>query len=255
MMDFYDDLAPLYHLLFADWDESMRRQGEQLQKIVEREWPGESFRTVRDVSCGIGTQALALAARGFAVTASDLSPASVERARREARLRGLAIDFGVGDMRSVGGARDTGFDLMVSGDNSVPHLLGDADLLAAFRAFFACLRPGGGCLVSVRDYAQEPHARNVVKPYGARIEDGRRYVPLQVWDFDGDHYDLRLFVVEEDLSTGAVTTHAMRSRYYAVSTARLVELMGEAGFEAVKRIDGMFYQPVLVGTRPRQRGD
>ena len=57
------------------------------------------------------------------------------------------------------------------------------------------------------------------------------------------------FVVEEDLATHAVATHAMRSRYYAVSTARLCDLMREAGFSHVRRMDGAFYQPVLVGTR------
>jgi hypothetical protein len=57
------------------------------------------------------------------------------------------------------------------------------------------------------------------------------------------------FCVEEDLSTGEVSTHVKRSRYYAVSTTRLGELMREAGFDHVRRIDGAFYQPVLVGTR------
>jgi len=41
----------------------------------------------------------------------------------------------------------------------------------------------------------------------------------------------------------------MRSRYYAVSTARLCELLREAGFAQVKRVDGAFYQPLLIGTR------
>jgi hypothetical protein len=42
----------------------------------------------------------------------------------------------------------------------------------------------------------------------------------------------------------------MRSRYYAISTMRLCELMQEAGLKDVRRIDGAFFQPVLVGTRP-----
>jgi hypothetical protein len=41
----------------------------------------------------------------------------------------------------------------------------------------------------------------------------------------------------------------MRSRGYAISTVRLCELMREAGFGNVKRLDGVFYQPVLVGTK------
>jgi len=41
----------------------------------------------------------------------------------------------------------------------------------------------------------------------------------------------------------------MRSRYYAIATTRLCELMQEAGLQDVRRIDDTFFQPVLVGTR------
>jgi hypothetical protein len=41
----------------------------------------------------------------------------------------------------------------------------------------------------------------------------------------------------------------MRSRYYAIGTDRLLDLMRRAGFSAVERLDDRFYQPVLVGDR------
>lgn len=247
-MDFYDDLAPLYHLIFPNWNNSIQRQGEQLDRLIQAEWPGH--RTVLDVSCGIGTQILALAGRGYSIVGSDVSGKEIERARREAKLRGLAVDFTVGDMRSAHDVHGTGFDVVISCDNSVPHLLTDDDLLLAFQQFFACVRPGGGCLISVRDYDKEERGSNLVKHYGARIEDGKRYVMFQVWDFQGDHYDLSFFVVEDDMASGQVKTHTMRSRYYAVSVERLCQLMCKAGFDGVKRLDEGFYQPVLVGTRP-----
>jgi 2-polyprenyl-3-methyl-5-hydroxy-6-metoxy-1,4-benzoquinol methylase len=60
-------------------------------------------------------------------------------------------------------------------------------------------------------------------------------------------------VVGSDLSIKeiAVKTHVMRSRYYAISISRIMELMRQAGFLNVRRIDGMFFQPVLLGTKPR----
>jgi SAM-dependent methyltransferase len=247
MTDFYDDLAPLFHLIFQDWDASIRWQGEQLQRILQAEWPG--YATVLDVSCGIGTQAIALAQRGFRVTASDLSARAVERAKREAALRGQDIAFSVCDMRQALGHHGGGFDVVISCDNSVPHLLDDRDILRAFRQMFACLRPGGGCLLSVRDYDREPRGRSLVKPHGVREENGKRYLLLQVWDFEGEHYDFTLFIVEEDLSSRQVEAHAMRSRHYAVGTDRLLALLQEAGFQKVSRLDGVYYQPVLIGTR------
>jgi hypothetical protein len=41
----------------------------------------------------------------------------------------------------------------------------------------------------------------------------------------------------------------MRSKYYAVGTDRLMELMRRARFASVERLDRRFYQPVLVGSK------
>jgi hypothetical protein len=84
---------------------------------------------------------------------------------------------------------------------------------------------------------------------GVRIERGKRYLIFQVWDFDGEQYDLTFFLIEEDLSASKVRTHVMRSRYYAISITRLLELMQQAGFRNVRRLDHVFDQLVLVGTR------
>lgn len=62
-------------------------------------------------------------------------------------------------------------------------------------------------------------------------------------------YALTFFFVAEDLTSCVVKTHTLRSKYYAVATARLCALMEQAGFHEVQRLDGVFYQPVLVGTR------
>ena len=245
----YDALAPFYHLLFPDWDVSMARQAAALDGIIRQRW-GAGVRTVLDAACGIGTQALGLAARGYQVTASDLSQAEVERARREAALRGLSLDFAVADMRAAFAAHGRRqFDLVVACDNSVPHLLTDDDLRQAFGQFHACLRPGGGCLLTVRDYDQEERGGVQITPAAFRVDpDGVRRLVFQVWEFDGPHYDFTLYLIEDRVGTEAVT-HTLRSRYYAVGADRLLSLMAEAGFEDVARLDGVFYQPVLVGTK------
>lgn len=243
----YDDLAALYHLFFDDWDESMARQGAQLASIVRARWP--AARSVLDVTCGIGTQSIALSMQGFEVRGSDVSAKAVKRAGAEAAARGQAITFSVCDARAAHVHHGGRFDLVVSCDNSIPHLLDDAQVLAALAQMHACLRPGGGCLLTVRDYDREPRGRDLVVPHGVRLRDGRRYVGYQVRDHEGDRYDLAVFWIEEELATGAVRTHVMRSRYYAIGTRKLLALMTQAGFEAVSRLDDVFYQPVFIGTR------
>jgi hypothetical protein len=87
---FYDELAPLYHLVYEDWEASVAGQGAALASIIDEHW-GPGARTVFDAAVGIGTQALGLLARGFRLTGSDLSPGAVDRARREAAARQLAL--------------------------------------------------------------------------------------------------------------------------------------------------------------------
>ena len=201
------------------------------------------------MSCGIGTQCLGLAAQGFKVTASDLSPQSIVRAKREAASRQLDILFSVCDMRQIKAHHPSGFDVVISADNSIPHLLNDEEILETLKGMYSRLRPGGGCIITVRDYKQAERGRGIVKPYGIREVDGNRYLIWQVWDFEGDQYALSMYFVEDNLQDSTGKTHIMRSRYYAISTDSILALMGEAGFGELERLDGVFFQPVLVGRK------
>jgi len=249
MSDFYDRLASLYHLIFASWDESIDRQAEQLGGVIQDRW-GLEARSILDVSCGIGTQAIGLATRGFAVTASDVSAGAIARARNEAQRRAVEIDFSVCDIRAAHAHHRRQFDVVISADNSITHLMNDDDLLVAMRQIYHCIRPGGGCLMTVRDYDREERGTGLIKPYGVREEGGKRYVIFQVWDFVGDVYDMAMYFVVDDRTCDQLVTHVMRTRYNAVGTGHLLTLMGQAGFTSTERLDGRFYQPVLVGSRP-----
>ncbi|HEX5323630.1 MAG TPA: class I SAM-dependent methyltransferase [Capsulimonadaceae bacterium] len=244
---FYDDLAPFYHLIYPDWEASIARQANDLDRMIQVHFPGS--RTILDASCGIGTQALGLAKLGYQVSGSDLSPASVARAMRESEARGLAINWQVADMRTLDETWPCQFDLVIACDNAIPHLLSDDEIEVAFRALLACTKPGGGCLISVRDYTQDDKSGATrVKPYGVRQDDRARYLLWQVWEFHGDIYDVDFYFVEDDRQNCNV--RVFRDRYYAIALDRLAELMQAAGFEKVERLDDRYFQPLLAGQRP-----
>jgi SAM-dependent methyltransferase len=247
---FYAGLTPLYHLIYPDWEQSIQQQARDLDSLIRELW-GDGMRRLLDVSCGIGTQALGLTQLGYKVTASDLSPEEVERAGLEASRRDIKIAFSVADMRESFTHHARQFDVVISCDNSVPHLLTDADIFTAFKQLYQCIRPGGGCIVSVRDYEKEDFSKQQIKPYGIREQNGVRWLLWQVWDPHGPTYDVTFYFVE-DRGNPECRTHALRSTYYAVGIPRLMELMKEAGFEDVRRVDNRFFQPVIIGTREAQ---
>jgi SAM-dependent methyltransferase len=246
--DFYSALAPVFHLVYPDWDAAIERQASDLDTVIREQW-GTTSRKLLDVACGVGTQSLGLAKLGYSVTASDISESAVERARREAEQRGLSIDFSVADMREVSRQHLQPFDVVIACDNAVPHLLSDAEILSAFKQFFRCVRPGGGCIVSVRDYEQEDLSKQHVRPFALRESDGTRWIVGQVWDPRPPLYDLTMYFVE-DRGEGDCRARAMRSTYYAVGTTKLVDLMRAAGFSNARRMDGHYFQPLIIGTRP-----
>ena len=245
---FYDSLAPLYHLVYPDWEHSLESQSAALAAIIHRRW-GESIRTILDVSCGIGTQAIGLARLGYDATGSDLSSRAIERAVAEAHRHQVATPFSVCDMRNAHAHHQKQFDLVISCDNSITHLLSVDEIKRALDQIYLCTRPGGGCLLTVRDYDKEERGTGIIKPYGVRASGDSRYIVFQVWDFTGDIYDLAMCFVEDDGKSEVSRAHIFRARYYAISPNRLLRLLEDAGFEQVERLDQGFYQPVLVGTR------
>jgi len=246
----YNEIATLYHLIYRDWNAVIAQQAAVLDAIM-REHVGPSPRSILDVSYGIGTQALGLAALGHAVTASDLSSAAVERARLEAAQRNLAIDFKVADMRRCAEVHGSAFDVVLSADNSIPHLLSDDAIRQALGNFHQCIRPGGITILGLREYLTEERSSPRLVPYGFRSDGDDRYFVVQTRDWDGDFYDVAMYFIREGRGSRPATVIAGSSRYYAVPIDRLVSLLEESSFIEIQRLDGVLYQnqPVLLARR------
>lgn len=247
---FYDALADDYHLVFTDWDASVARQGAALDAVIRHHARGPA-RTVLDATCGIGTQALALAGLGYRVTGSDLSPAAVERARREAARRHLEIDFHVADLRNLAAVVPGPFDVVVSADNSLPHLLTDAGLSAALESVLGRLRPGGLALITTRDYdAVQPGPPRIHPRHVHETPEGR-VILFDVWDFHGETYTLSLYRLREGPAGHEV--RVARTEYRLLRSTDLLRLMAAAGFQGSRLLDPGghdYYQAVFIGHRP-----
>ena len=92
-----------------------------------------------DLGTGTGTQALGLSELGFEVTASDISPSAIERARERARERELKIDFRVDDILKT--RMQMRFDYIL--DRGCFHALTLGQQRSYVRALGLLLKSGG----------------------------------------------------------------------------------------------------------------
>jgi len=102
--------------------------------------------------------------------------------------------------------------------------------------------------MSVRDSYPAECVGTKVVPYGPRTDGRRRFLVFQVWEVHDSIYDLSMYFLG-DAGGSDCAVHVMRSQYYAIPVSLLVDLMNEAGFRAVRRIDDRFFQPLVVGSK------
>lgn len=88
-----------------------------MNKFLHGTFKKRKVKTVLDLSCGTGAQAIGLAKYGYKVTGSDLSAGMLAKARKKAR--GLGIKFRQADMTKPQSGK---FDAAISMFNAVAHL-------------------------------------------------------------------------------------------------------------------------------------
>jgi glycine/sarcosine N-methyltransferase len=246
---FYDELAESYHLIFDDWDAAIVRQRNVLAKLLPVPAAGKR---VLDCACGIGTQTIGLAMLGFTVDASDPSPASIDRARREATARALKAEFRIDDMRNLSTAPINSYDAVIAMDNAIPHLESDEDIVTALAAMRARLRSGGIALISLRDYSPLIASRPASTPPSLYLDGKFRRIVFQVWDWQDDRrYIVHLFITIEKLD-GWHTRHFV-GRYRAIPPSEVAGLAQRAGFDDVRVLapnETGYYQPVIRAVAP-----
>jgi SAM-dependent methyltransferase len=130
----YETLAPYYDRFTRAYDHASWLRGLERWASVQ----GLPGRRLLDIACGTGKSFQPMLRLGYVVTACDLSPEMVAKARRRAAGRAHVV---VADMRALQWSQE--FDLVTCINDAVNYLLTVQDLECALEGMARALVPGG----------------------------------------------------------------------------------------------------------------
>jgi len=163
------------------WD-SGSPSSELIRVIDAGKLPGK---TILEMGCGTGTNAIELSRRGYQVTAVDLVQIAIRRAREKAKAAGVNVTFHAGDLTAIdlGGPYDCLLDI------GLYHGIRNRNLAAFKSALKRVSRPGTRWL-SLAGNAREttPTGPPVVREEELRAELEPMFNILELHEF---RFDLR----------------------------------------------------------------
>ena len=245
---FYDNLAAQYDKLFMDWQATTQEQAVILNKLFKDNGFDNTSR-ILDCACGIGTQAIGIAAMGYDVTASDISDGELAQAKERAASNGVNICFEHADFCALSDTFAEQFDIVIAMDNALPHMLSKEALEAAIKSITGRVAEGGMFVASIRDYdALLMNKPPYSPPYIHKTPKGQR-VSFQTWNWVGDHYKLIQYIIDDE---EALSVSKFECEYRATRREELTEMLTACGCSRVEwkfPEETGFYQPIVIARK------
>ena len=219
-----------YPFMFSE--ERFEAAKEEVEKAIRLlDFKGS---TVLDLCCGPGRCCLVLAERGLEVTGLDRTEFLLEKARSEAKARGLEVDWIQQDMRDF--VRPESFDLVLSMFTSFGYFDNKLDDVKVLENIFDSLREGGYCLIDL--VGRETLARIYLPTNSHDLADGSILVERHEIFDDWTRIRNEWILIEGDKAT----THRFHHTVY--SGQELRQLLEGVGFKDVRlygSLDGERY--------------
>ena len=224
--------VPLYDLFSADYDRFVNWKGRLAYELpfIEQQLTASGARRILDTACGTGMHAIALAQRGYDVTAADLSVGMVEQARENAAAVGCEARFVVAGFGELVVELGNDFDTLLCLGNSLPHVLTAEALHATLTDFVAVLRPGGLLFIQNRNFDVVMAARARWMPPQAHREGSREWLFLRFYDFNPDGtLTFNVLTLRRD-EAGEWTQQVEATTLRPLLHAELLDAVAAAGF-------------------------
>jgi SAM-dependent methyltransferase len=252
-VDAYDALAEVYDWLVPEALLTPQGSVASFAGVVGALEPGAS---VLDCAAGTGQLAVGLALAGFRVTASDVSGAMVDRARRLSREQGVelsAVRCAWEELHQQGWRGS--FDAVFCVGNSLTHAAGQIARRAALAAMEAVIREDGLLVLTSRNWER-------VREQGSRLEvseelverNGRRALVIHSWTIparwdDTHHLDVAVALLDPG---NQVTARSARLEFWPFPHETLLDDLRATGLSPISDTYTAETERYLVTARRRR---
>jgi ubiquinone/menaquinone biosynthesis C-methylase UbiE len=234
----------LYPFLFSE--ERIADAHDQVAKALALIKP--TGKTVLDLCCGPGRCSIALAKKGFLVTAVDRTKYLLDKARAKARTAHIRVEWIQQDMRDF--VRPDSFALVLSMFTSFGYFDDKQQDMDVLENIFTSLQPGGACLIEV--LGKERLAKILQPTISTLLPDGTVMVERH------EIFDDWTRVRNEWILVKKGRAHSFKFHHTIYSGEELRDRMRRAGFVSVTlhgNLDGDPYGPnaerlVAIGRKP-----
>lgn len=249
LMQIYDEFADWYDV-FISFDDGY--DPVLINHIHKEILMPRKVKTVIDCSCGTGHQSIGLLKYGYEVTSCDLNEKLLDKARENAVRFGVnlnAAQVGWDQLSTTFGVGK--YDAVICAGNSLYHYADFGDRLTYLREIYSVLKEGGLCFIDSEWWDDEFHEtdrhgnkRDRYKTYGDRRLNGRKIIPISLYEHEGREQKLTLyFIIDLDKpskSPGSIFTgkyKAFTFKGYAFTIDELASLLYQAGFSTVQPVE------------------
>lgn len=196
---------------------------------------------VLDLCCGPGRHAVTLAARGYRVTAQDLSAAYLARAAESARQAGVPLETVRSDMRVIPAPEP--FDAVINMFTAFGYLESEDEDRKVLGAVAQALRPGGRLLLDLLN--REWVIANYVQNDWHAGADGTLYLERRELDLVTSRNHVTFTSIPPAGGRREIAGHHVR----LYTLTETIALLAAAGLRFVRAHGGFDDEPYGIGTR------
>jgi len=234
-VNMYDKFSQNYDR-FVNWDSRLASEIPfLLAKLSALRTENTEKPWILDAACGTGHHAISLAKHGFTCIGADNSPGMIRIARENAIINKAEVVFrqaGFGNLNASFGSGK--FDGLLCLGNSLPHVLGDKNLLKTLADFRAVLKNDGLVIIQNRNFDKVMAEKIRWMEPQTYHEADKTWIFSRFYDFENDE---RLTFNIEIFNSQAVkdfTLEIISTRLWPIKKVSMAKALKQTGFKSLQ---------------------